>query len=256
MQKAVTAILLLLVLFFPAGATELTADEVLDRVEGEMAFTGDGTAVIELITVNPKGVQRKHELKVWRKEDPDETSKQLLEYLSPPDVKGTKFLSITPPEGESSMWLYLPALGRERRIAGHTTKDTFMGTDFTYEEIGGSRDFTKEYKAKRLPDETFDGYPCYVLELSPDADGAEYGLVKMWVWQDEFLPLQIQFFNKGLEQSKVLINRNIKEAAGRLTPHAITMENTLKKTKTIINLLAVEEVELPDDLFSLRQLRR
>ena len=86
--------------------------------------------------------------------------------------------------------------------------------------------------------------------------GAEYGLVKMWVWQDEFLPLQIQFFNKGLEQSKVLINRNIKEAAGRLTPHAITMENTLKKTKTIINLLAVEEVELPDDLFSLRQLRR
>jgi hypothetical protein len=78
----------------------------------------------------------------------------------------------------------------------------------------------------------------------------------MWVWQDEFLPLQIQFFNKGLEQSKVLINREIKEAAGRLTPHQITMENTLKRTKTIINLLDVEEVELPDDLFSLRELRR
>ncbi|MGI6035399.1 MAG: outer membrane lipoprotein-sorting protein [Limnochordia bacterium] len=256
MQKTAIVILLLLVLVFPAGAMELSADDILDRVEGEMAFTGDGTAVIELVTVNPKGLQRKHDLKVWRKEDPDETSKQLLEYLTPPDVRGTKFLSITPPEGDASMWLYLPALGRERRIAGHATKDTFMGTDFTYEEIGGSRDFTKEYKAKRLPDETFDGYLCYVLELSPAADGAEYGLVKMWVWQDEFLPLQIQFFDQGLEQSKVLVNRNIKEAAGRPTPHEITMENTLKKTKTIINLLEVEEVELPDDLFSLRQLRR
>ena len=128
MQKAVIAILSLLVLVFPAGAADLTADEILDRVEGEMAFTGDGTAVIELITVNPKGAQRKHELKVWRKEDPDETSKQLLEYLSPPDVKGTKFLSITPPEGDSSMWLYLPALGEgapdrrpydQRHLHGH-----------------------------------------------------------------------------------------------------------------------------------------
>ena len=129
--------------------------------------------------------------------------------------------SITPPEGEPFHVAYPPLVGSADAAI---QPKTLSCTDFTYEEIGGSRDFTKEYKAKRLPDETFDGYPCYVLELSPDADGAEYGLVKMWVWQDEFLPLQIQFFNKGLEQSKVLINRNIKEAAGRLTPHAITME--------------------------------
>jgi len=32
------------------------------------------------------------------------------------------------------MWLYLPAIGRERRIASHMTGDSFMGTDFTYEE--------------------------------------------------------------------------------------------------------------------------
>ncbi len=61
------------------------------------------------------------------------------------------------------------------------------GTDFTYEEISGTAAYKEDYESKRLDDDTFDGHKCYVLQLTPKGK-SEYTFVKMWVWQDGFIP--------------------------------------------------------------------
>lgn len=239
-----------------ANTGGLTADQILDKMKDNASLTGTGTATIELITENKRGQQRSNKLRVFRKEDPDGTEKQLLEYLSPADVAGTKFLSIKKEGQDSQMWLFLPALGRERRIAGAASKDKFMGTDFTYEEIGNASSYRDDYKAVRLPDETLDARKAYVLKLTPKQK-SDYSFVKIWVWQDEFIPLRIEFYNLDNKLKKLLTNTDLsKNNKGEWQPNTITMSDVLGGTKTIIKLLETKEGNVSDDYFTMRYLRR
>ena len=114
------------------AAAAPTAQEILDSVDVSGLLAGSGRALIELLV--EKGKQAKvNRIEVYRYDDGKGTSRQMVEFLSPADVKGTKFLSIVEPGAEDQMWLYLPAVGRERRIAGSSAQGQFMGTDFTFE---------------------------------------------------------------------------------------------------------------------------
>ncbi|NPV54730.1 MAG: outer membrane lipoprotein-sorting protein [Firmicutes bacterium] len=238
------------------AAERLTADQILDHTENNLALTGSGTATIDLITENKRGQQRTYKLRVFRREDPDGSDKQLVEYLSPADVAGTKFLSITKEGSDAQMWLFMPALGRERRMAGSATREKFMGTDFTYEEIGSASSYKKDYRAERLPDETLDGRKCYVLRLSPKGD-SDFSYLKMWVWQDEFVPLKIEFYDVDGRLKKVLANSDLrKNEKGKWEPRRLIMSDILGGTKTTVVLIETKEEKVADEYFSMRYLRR
>src|SRR5687767_10207503 len=63
--------------------------------------------------------------------------RRLIRFSYPHDIRGTSFLVWEHPSAEDERFLFLPALGRVRRIAGSETQDSFVGSDFTYEDIGG-----------------------------------------------------------------------------------------------------------------------
>ena len=231
-----------------------SGDDILAQLKGQTALIGSGSAVVNLITENKKGDQRASKLMVFRSDD-GVAEKQLVEYMDPADVRGTKFLSISERGGgEPEMWLYLPALGRERRIAGHMTKGNFMGTDFTYEEIGGGWAYSDEYDAVRLDDEAHEEYACYVLDLTPRTEG-DYSRLKMWVWRDEMIPLKIQFYDTSGQLSKQLLITDLRRNEdGECIPHRIVMSNELAGTKSIIEILEIRN-QVDDDFFTLRYLR-
>lgn len=238
-----------------AAAADLTADDILDELEGT-ALVGSGSATIELVTINARGQERSNRLAFYRQETAHGAN-QLLEYLSPADVAGIKFLTVDDESGETLMWLYLPALGRERRIAGSATQDNFMGTDFTFEEIGSIGTFSKDYDAERLADETYDGRATYVLRLVPHDADSKYSAVQMWVWQDHFVPLRLEFYNRQGGLDKVLINQELEpDAQGRWQPRLITMRNENTGSRTVIRVLETSSEPVPDDYFTLRYLRR
>lgn len=239
----------------PAG--ELTGEEILDKLNNNINITASGQATIKLVTENSKGQQREYKLKIYRQEEAGQ-EKQLLEYLEPADVEGTKFLSVhTPEQGEEQMWLFLPALGRERRIAGHMTRDNFMGTDFTFEEIGGGKDYNDDYRAKRLVDQELAGYLTYQLQLIPVDQDLDYGELRMWVWQQEMQPLAIDFYNRAGELWKQLIFSDFEQGDdGELFPQTIIMSNQEEGSRTIIEIIE-NSSEVVDQLyFSLQYLRR
>lgn len=240
------------------AADGLSGNEILDQLnEDSSIITSSGVTTVNLITENKKGQQTSNQLKIYVK-DEEEVSKQLLEYLEPADVEGTKFLSINY-EGkeESDMWLYLPALGKERRIAGNQTKDNFMGTDFTYEEIGGGGNYREEYDAERLTDQIIKGYECYQLELKPLNQDSEYSKVMMWVWQEEMMPIQVEFYDlDGRLYKKLDYNKLTEDEDGKYTAEEIIMANVIDKTRTIVEILEKQEQEIDDIYFSVRYLRR
>ncbi|NLM40554.1 MAG: MMPL family transporter [Firmicutes bacterium] len=237
------------------SAQELTGDEILQQLEISNLLAGSGTAELEMITENAQGVQRSYNLRIYRKQE-EENESQLLEYLGPADVRGTKFLAIKEGDAESQMWLYLPALGRERRIAANMAGDKFMGTDFTYEEIAGDFDYKNQYSANRLPDEQLNGQPVYVLDLSPTAD-TPYERIKMWVLQEGSLPVKLELYSGGQASlAKTLLLDDYRTVEGQPIPHYLEMRDELAGTRTIIRLSEISSADISDDIFSLRYLRR
>ncbi len=239
-----------------AYAGELTGDEILEKIRGKVTITGSGEATVNLITINKRGEQRENKVKIYRKVT-EEVEKQLIEYLEPADVGGTKFLSISEEGKEDLMYIYFPFLGKEKRIAAQKKGDKFMETDFTYEEIGSSESYREKYKAERLQDENFQDYLCYVLKLSPKEEGEEkYSYLKMWVWQEELISLKIEFYGKDGKLEKVLTEYDLRKEKGEYIPHKIVMADQIRGTKTIVEILETREEEIPDDYFTVRYLRR
>ena len=237
-------------------AGELTGDEILKKIKGKVTVTSSGEATINLITENKRGEQRKNKVKIYRKTT-EGIEKQLIEYLEPADVEGTKLLSISEEGKEDLMYIYFPFLGKEKRIAAQEKEKKFMGTDFTYEEIGSSESYQEKYKAKRLKDEDFESYSCYVLRLSPEeGEKEEYSYLKMWVWEKEFIPLKIEFYGKDEKLEKVLTESDLRKEKEDYIPYKIIMADQTKGTKTIIEILETKEEEIPDDYFTLKYLRR
>lgn len=255
-MKRTLLIVLALLLTASAGisARELTGEEILDQLKFNTILTGSGRAQLTMITENAKGAQRSYSLEIFLKMGEDGDA-QFLEYLAPADVRGTKFLSLNPKEGENQMWLYLPALGRERRIAAHMTGDSFMGTDFTYEEIGGSFDYQDDYGVKRLADQVEQGVDCYLLELTAKGDQALYEKVQLWVWQAELVPVKIEFYRGG-QLAKTLTLSEFKQISGELIPHEVVMADNVQGTKTILQITEVSQEEVADEIFTVRNLRR
>jgi outer membrane lipoprotein-sorting protein len=247
----------ILVMSCSVRGAELTAKQILEGIESTAFLVGSGSAKIELITESKRGQQRSNTLQIYREKDADDTEKQLLEYLQPADVAGTKLLSITKPDGkDSEIWLFMPALGKERRIAAQEMQTKFMGTDFTYEEISGTASYKEDYESKRLNDDTFDGHKCYVLQLTPKGK-SDYTLVKMWVWQDEYIPVKVEFYGRGDKLRKSLDTSGWKKnTKGKWEPSQVVMSDVLAGTKTIINIKEASEADVPDEYFTVRYLRR
>lgn len=256
MKKTLIIMLSLIVLTSSiVFAQELSGQDILDDLGFSTILSGSGVAELNLITENARGVQRNFSVKVYLKSD-DRGDRQFLEYLSPADVRGTKFLSLNEKGQEDQMWLYMPALGRERRIASHMTGDSFMGTDFTYDEIGGNFAEEGQYSAVRLADQKEGDVDCYVLDMTAIVEDALYEKIKMWVWQEEMVPVKVQFMDSAGVLQKTLNLSNFKQVSGELVPHDVIMADNLKGTRTILEIIEISEEDISDDVFTVRYLRR
>lgn len=239
-----------------AAAAAPTAQQVLDSMQMSGLLGGSGRAVVELVV--EKGKQTKtNKVEIFRRDDGKGSSSQMVEFLAPADVKGTKFLSIVEPGAEDQMWLYLPAVGRERRIAGSSAQGQFMGTDFTFEEISLSEDSWKDYTAALLPDQKVDGRLCYVLRLTPKSSGQAYTGVVLYVWQDGALPLKIEFYGKGDKLQKVMTLQDLQKVEGGIwQPRTIKLTNVTAGSATTVKILESDTKPVSDEVFTLRYLRK
>lgn len=102
--------------------------------------------------------------------------KSISEFLNPKDVKGTKMLTWTHKEGDDDQWLFLPSLKRVKRISSSNKSGSFMGSEFSYEDLGSQEveKYTykfisevkgKEWKTERYP-KISSGYTKMVITTS------------------------------------------------------------------------------------------
>lgn len=190
-----------------------------------------------------------------------ENDRLLIRFNYPNDIAGTSFLVWERGGAEDERFLYLPALGRVRRIAGAERQESFVGSDFTYEDIGGRalEDYTYALLDANGTFAASDGAssPVYVLESrAKDAD-ALYPRVVSQVRKDNFVVVRAEIFNRRNEREKEYRVERLEQVEGIWTARTVLMTNVLARTRTELTMTNVDyNVGLKESDFSRRELER
>jgi hypothetical protein len=189
----------------------------------------------------------------------------LIRFSYPNDIRGTSFLVWEHPSAEDERFLYLPSLGRVRRIAGSEAQESFVGSDFTYEDIGG-REFDDYSYAFAGPDGENATWtppaggtprPAWRLESKRKDARAEFPRVVSLVLKDALMVVQAEIYNRRNEKQKVYTVRRIEQVKGIWTAMDAEMTNALEKSRTELAIESIDyNVGLKEADFSRRELER
>ena len=137
----------------------------------------DQTSKGKFHLINKKGQERLRDTKrMWKDYDGKDgfKEKDIIIFKSPQDLKGTGFLnwSYTDITKDDDQWLYLPGFRKVRRIPASDKEDSFVGTDFTFDDMGERE--VEEDTHKLITMEVFEYRNCFVVESIPKEMGYIY----------------------------------------------------------------------------------
>lgn len=171
---------------------------------------GDTTASMQMILRNKQGQESVRRIRVRTLEVQEDGDKSLSIFDTPRDVKGTAFLTFSHKVGDDDQWLYLPALKRVKRISSRAKSGSFMGSEFSYEDIASQE--IEKYTYKWIRDETYEGQECFVVEFYP-VDKKNSGYTRQVTWMDKthYRPLKVEYYDRKKSHLKTLTIMGYKE---------------------------------------------
>ena len=125
----------------------------------------DSAVNMQMILMNKHGEKSIRDLRLRTLEVEGDGDKSLTIFDSPMDVKGTAFLNFTHKIGDDDQWLYLPALKRVKRISSNNKSGSFVGSEFSYEDISSQE--IEKYTYKWIRDGNKNSHDCFVIERYP-----------------------------------------------------------------------------------------
>jgi len=241
---------------------ETTGRGLLDRVH-ELAQTtrkwNDRAQRLTLTIVDRHGGERHRELVIHLKKYAEDRARTILFFEAPPDVKGVGFLQWADPHGKDEQWLYLPELKRVRQISGGAKRESFVGTDFSYEDLAIISEFADwsepDAQAQLVRDEPLDGQSCHVIQLLPVGKDIAYGKLLVWLTADELTIMKFEMYDKALQLAKVLTMTEVRKVGVIPTAFHMEMQNVQSGSHTTVVFTEVKyDTGMSDDLFTQRAL--
>ncbi|HEX6069916.1 MAG TPA: outer membrane lipoprotein-sorting protein [Longimicrobiaceae bacterium] len=247
-----------------AGATgvsaqTLTGREIIERNDAMLAVS-DETVDFTMKLINKRGQGRERQIS-WVRRSESGRESALIRFAAPADVRGTALLSVEAAGGETDQWLYLPALQRSRRISASNQSDSFVGSDFAFEDLRPEE--LDDFSYRLLREEAVDGAAVYVVEAVPaTADRKQesgYARREIRVRKDNFVVVRVNFYDRRGELLKEFRASDVRPVEGSKSWRAHTMEMRNVKTGHATVLTFGEFVidsGVSGETFSLRRLER
>ena len=231
-------------------ATYLTAQsgqEILERVDDNTVVTTSRYDAKMIISLG--GTIREKRFTGYA----EGKEKAYMEFTYPARDKGTRFLMI-----EDEMWMYLPAVEKATKIAGHMLRQSMMGSDFSYDDIVENEKLIELYEVELAGTDTIDGIPCHVLELTAKVPEVTYYSRKTWIDKERYVALKAELYAKSgklMKETTVSAFENIRQYR---FPTSIKMVNKLRRdTYTELILENVDlDIRIPERIFSKAYLER
>lgn len=235
-------------------AQKITGLQIIQNVH-KLPTGNDQEGNLTMSLINSRGEVRAREIKQYLK-DYGDMEKKIMFFLSPADVLNTSFMSWSYSQvgKDDDQWIYLPALKRVKRISSDSKSDYFMGSDFTYDDLGDRNPNDDTHKLLR--EETLAGESCYVVESIPKTDYM-YSKTITWVSKDKWIGKKKEFYDEDGDLLKILTVNKVEKIKNYLIITQSEMHNVQKDHKTKMQLKNVKlDIGIDDNQFTERMMKR
>ena len=187
----------------------------------------------------------------YSKKDGQGNKRSIIVFQEPASVRGTRFLTIENPGKDNDQWIYLPSLGRVRRIAASEGSGSFVGTDFSYDDISSAERDAGLDNHRMLREEKLRDSDCYVIESSPKDTNYQYSKMIQWIDKDNLITHKVELYDKRGTQVKLLEILELREVQGRLAPIVTRMSTLAAGTSTSLNVGTLKyDDPIPEGVFT------
>lgn len=240
-----------LTILFTCSATFALAQSATDIIKKADEKMRGNTSQAELIikTTRPTW-SREMKVRTWIKG----TQFALLLIQSPPKDKGVVFL-----KRKKEVWNWMPVLERIIKLPPSMMTNSWMGTDFTNDDLVKETSVVEDYTARLLSDTVIDNKACYVLELIPKPNTAVvWGKLLVSIDKKDYLELYTEFFDEEGRLINIMKGNDIRMMDGRLIPtHFLMIPADKKNNKTEIFYTSILfNRNIDDDFFSIERIKQ
>ncbi|MBO8131594.1 MAG: outer membrane lipoprotein-sorting protein [Candidatus Marinimicrobia bacterium] len=249
-------IIFIISVFYFSIVLSQTGREIMEKVDKENKYK-TAVAKSRMILINKRGQKRERTVVRFEEdyEKGDVDKKTLVVFDYPNDIRGTALLvwSYNIPSKDDDRWLYLPAVKRVKRIAGKSKSEYFMGTDFTYDDLGGRS--LDEDKFELIGKEVIDSVECFKIEAIPLEKEPTYSKRILWVLPEKWVIKRVDYFDNNGNLLKRMVCDRLENANGRWLYTKLQMNNIQKKHKTIIEIEDIAyDKPLEENIFTVSML--
>jgi len=184
--------------------------------------------------------------------------RSFIRIREPAKDAGTGFLKLHP-----NLWMYIPRVERTVRVPPSMMLQSWMGSDFTNDDLVRESSELDDYDHAVLGIETeppgSPGRRAYVVDYIPHEEApVVWGKIRAWIDIENGMPLAQDFFDEDGERLRELRFGDFRELDGRHVPHRWELTPLDKQGhKTLIELLEIEfDAPMKDDVFTKRNLKR
>ncbi len=260
---SIFSIIISATIMLPEKAFALSGREIMEKVN-DRDVGNRSISEMEMILIDKKGNKRVRKLKSYGLEQ-GKNSKSLMFFITPADVKNTGFLTYDYDESgkEDDQWLFLPALRKTKRIAAGDKSGSFMGSDLNYSDMSSPDldlyDYTLMKETEVKGNKVWQ--IKYVPKTKAEAEKSGYSKSVVFIRQDNYVMIRGVRWVYKKKRNKYLDVRKLEKIDGiwiSTEMHVTTKsgKKTLHKTILKQNNIKFNQVEVNEDLFTIRRLEK
>lgn len=236
----------LILMVAPSYAISQDPVEILDRMEYNMRGDASYTEM-SMETVRPR-YTREISMRSWSLGD----DFAMIYITAPAREEGTAYL-----KRGNEMWNYQPRIDRTVKMPPSMMSQSWMGSDFTNEDLVSGTSTVEDYDHQLLGTETVDGHECYKIELIPHPENPiVYEKVIYFVSREYYLPVKVENYDEYDDLVNTIHFREIREFDGRDFPAVMEMvPEDEDNRKTVITTHDAEfGIDISEDFFTIENL--
>ncbi len=190
------------------------------------------------------------------------TTKMVMRFLEPADVKGTGILTFDNETGDDDMWIFMPALRKTRRIVSSEKTKSFMGSEFSNADL--TIPDIDDYTYKILGSETVRDAECWKIEAvaakSEVIKSYGYSRKIFWIAKSDFTTRKTEFYDANGQLVKTLDILEVKlvdEKNKKYQAVDLVMTNVKNNRKSQFKIeKIVFNPSISDEYFTVRYLEK
>ena len=171
----------------------------------------DEVVSVTMQLLDATGRVRRRTATFYSKKRTAENSVRLIRFLTPPEFARSGILTVERSEGDADQWIYLPAYHASRRVPSANRGDTWMGTDFTYEDITDAK--IEQYEYRTVGNDRVNGVACTLIEAIPRerklVEESAYSKTVSCVDVEQSVSVKVDYYDRGGRLFKVLTNSRL-----------------------------------------------